>query len=133
MRRIRKKTHSLCNFQRIFIFSSGDYGMKVTPVPIPNTTVKLQCANGTAGVTLWESRLSPGLKKRYILYNVFFYCFLISCTTKRGAVPLYKYLVVYNVIEPLLIFLCIVQGLTPNSFEALTTEPYFSRAFGIII
>ncbi|MBU3146870.1 hypothetical protein, partial [Clostridium sp. CF012] len=25
--------------------------------------VKLQCANGTAGVTLWESRLSPGKKK----------------------------------------------------------------------
>ena len=34
--------------------------MKVTPVPIPNTKVKLQCADGTAGVTLWESRLSPG-------------------------------------------------------------------------
>ena len=39
---------------------SGNYGMKVTPVPIPNTKVKLQCADGTAGVTLWESRLSPG-------------------------------------------------------------------------
>ena len=35
--------------------------MKVTPVPIPNTKVKLQCANGTAGATLWESRSSPGL------------------------------------------------------------------------
>ena len=34
--------------------------MKVTPVPIPNTKVKLQCADGTAGVTLWESRSSPG-------------------------------------------------------------------------
>ena len=39
---------------------SGDDGLKVTPVPIPNTKVKLQCADGTAGVTLWESRLSPG-------------------------------------------------------------------------
>ena len=37
--------------------------MKVTPVPIPNTKVKLQCANGTAGVTLWESKSSPGKKK----------------------------------------------------------------------
>ena len=37
--------------------------MKVTPVPIPNTKVKLQCADGTAGVTLWESRLSPGNKE----------------------------------------------------------------------
>ena len=34
--------------------------LKVTPVPIPNTKVKLQCADGTAGVTLWKSRLSPG-------------------------------------------------------------------------
>ena len=41
---------------------SGDYGMKVTPVPIPNTKVKLQYADGTAGEALWESRLSPGYK-----------------------------------------------------------------------
>ena len=33
--------------------------MKVTPVSIPNTKVKLQCADGTARVTLWESRSSP--------------------------------------------------------------------------
>ena len=38
---------------------SGDNGLKVTPVPIPNTKVKLQCADGTAGVTLWKSRSSP--------------------------------------------------------------------------
>ena len=37
--------------------------LKVTPVPIPNTKVKLQCANGTAGATLWESRSSLGNKK----------------------------------------------------------------------
>ena len=60
MRCLRMKTISLCNFERIFIFSSGDYGMKVTPLPIPNRSVKLQCANGTAGATLWESRSSPG-------------------------------------------------------------------------
>ena len=45
---------------RIIPYKSGGYGMKVTPVPIPNTKVKLQCADGTAGVTLWESRSSPG-------------------------------------------------------------------------
>ena len=39
---------------------SGDNGLKVTPVPIPNTKVKLQCADGTARVTLWESRSSLG-------------------------------------------------------------------------
>ena len=36
--------------------ASGGNGLKVTPVPIPNTKVKLQSANGTAGVALWESR-----------------------------------------------------------------------------
>jgi hypothetical protein len=30
--------------------------LKATPVPIPNTKVKLQSADGTAGVALWESR-----------------------------------------------------------------------------
>jgi hypothetical protein len=34
--------------------------LKVTPVPIPNTKVKLQSADGTAGVTLWKSRSLPG-------------------------------------------------------------------------
>ena len=34
--------------------------LKVTPVPIPNTMVKLQGADGTAGVALWKSKLSPG-------------------------------------------------------------------------
>ena len=34
--------------------------LKVTPVPIPNTTVKLQDADGTAGEALWESKLLPG-------------------------------------------------------------------------
>jgi hypothetical protein len=34
--------------------------LKVTPVPIPNTKVKLQSADDTAGVTLWKSRLLPG-------------------------------------------------------------------------
>jgi hypothetical protein len=39
---------------------SGDYGLKATPVPIPNTMVKLQSADGTAGAALWKSRSSPG-------------------------------------------------------------------------
>jgi hypothetical protein len=33
--------------------------VKVTPVPIPNTMVKLHRADGTAGVTLWKSRTLP--------------------------------------------------------------------------
>ena len=30
-----------------------------TPVPIPNTTVKTQAADGTALETMWESRRAP--------------------------------------------------------------------------
>ena len=41
-------------------FFPGGYAEKVTPVPIPNTEVKLFWADGTAGATLWESRTLPG-------------------------------------------------------------------------
>ena len=34
-----------------------------TPVPIPNTTVKTQEADGTALETVWESRWAPDQKK----------------------------------------------------------------------
>ena len=44
---------------------SGDYSNEVTPVPIPNTEVKLICADGTAGY-LWESRSSPD----FFIYKV---------------------------------------------------------------
>ena len=40
--------------------ASGDNGVKVTPVPIPNTMVKLYSADGTAWETVWESRTLPG-------------------------------------------------------------------------
>ena len=35
-----------------------------TPVPIPNTTVKTQAADGTALETMWESRWPPDQKKK---------------------------------------------------------------------
>ena len=38
---------------------SGDYYMEVIPVPIPNTEVKLQCADDICGLPCWENRLSP--------------------------------------------------------------------------
>ena len=37
--------------------------MGETPVPIPNTTVKTQSADGTALETVWESRWAPDQKK----------------------------------------------------------------------
>ena len=35
-----------------------------TPVPIPNTTVKTQAADGTALETVWESRWMPDQKRK---------------------------------------------------------------------
>ena len=35
-----------------------------TPVPIPNTMVKTQAADGTALVTVWESRWLPNFKEK---------------------------------------------------------------------
>ena len=56
----------------LFIFGtaltvSGGHGEEETPVPIPNTEVKLFCADGTAWETVWESRTLP--KNFYITRN----------------------------------------------------------------
>ena len=40
-----------------------------TPVPIPNTMVKPQTADGTALETVWESRWPPNLKKKIWAYS----------------------------------------------------------------
>ena len=39
----------------------GGYSEEATPVPIPNTVVKLLSPDGTARVTTWESRTLPPL------------------------------------------------------------------------
>ena len=51
------------------VFSDGGYCGKVTPVPIPNTVVKLTCADGTAWATGWKSRSPPSLNTRFYLYS----------------------------------------------------------------
>ena len=40
--------------------ASGDDGVEETLLPIPNRKVKLYSVNGTAWVTVWESRTLPG-------------------------------------------------------------------------
>ena len=40
--------------------TSGDNGVEETLLSIPNRKVKLYSANGTAWVTVWESKTSPG-------------------------------------------------------------------------
>jgi hypothetical protein len=39
----------------------GGYSDRATPDPIPNSEVKPVCADGTAWVTVWESRSLPNL------------------------------------------------------------------------
>lgn len=39
----------------------GGYSEKVTPVPIPNTVVKLLCADNTGRATAWELKSLPEL------------------------------------------------------------------------
>ena len=43
--------------------------MGETPVPIPNTMVKTQAADGTALVTVWESRWLPNSFKKMGAYS----------------------------------------------------------------
>ena len=40
---------------------SGGHSEKAIPDPIPNSVVKLLCADGTARFSLWESRTLPGI------------------------------------------------------------------------
>ena len=52
---------SIPAFQLNFDFPGG-HTAEATPVPIPNTEVKLRRADDTARVTVWERRSLPGLK-----------------------------------------------------------------------
>ena len=47
----------------LFIFTSGDYSVEATPVPIPNTEVKLHCADDTWWEAAREIRTSPVQKE----------------------------------------------------------------------
>ena len=47
----------MCLYSNIIFF--GGNSEEETPVPIPNTEVKLFSADGTAWATAWESRSPP--------------------------------------------------------------------------
>ena len=51
------------------VFSEGGFGEEVTPVPIPNTEVKLFCANGTVSATEWQSRSPPSLNTLFCIQD----------------------------------------------------------------
>ena len=52
----------------LFLIFGGDSG-EVTPVPIPNTEVKLSSADGTTWVTVWESRTLPEFFKPFFGFS----------------------------------------------------------------
>ena len=57
---------------------------EVTPVPIPNTEVKLFSADGTAWETVWESRTPPDyLSKARIIYHKRSGLFLFTNATAK--------------------------------------------------
>ena len=57
--RIESAHFSISTARASNVFPGGN-SEEATPVPIPNTEVKLSRADGTAGATLWESRSLPG-------------------------------------------------------------------------
>src|ERR1043166_7184859 len=57
---------------------SGGHREEVTPVPIPNTAVKLFIANDTARATVWESRTPPGYYEKP-LSNQRLFAFRAAC------------------------------------------------------
>ncbi len=61
---------------------SGDNSKEDTPVPIPNTEVKLFSADDTWWVTAWESKTSPD---NFLLYRE-----TISCIIKNNDIVLLK-------------------------------------------
>ncbi len=69
----------LVEFYR-YIRVFGGNSEKDTPVPIPNTEVKLFSADGTAWATVWESRSPPGfIFKAFIFIDESLFFLLLWC------------------------------------------------------
>ena len=55
-----RSTRTLAKSKIWKFIASGDDGVEETLLPIPNRKVKLYSVDGTAWVTVWESRTLPG-------------------------------------------------------------------------
>ena len=64
MRSVRRKDDKLQILSKELVTFLVAMRLGVTPVPIPNTMVKTQAADGTALETVWESRWLPEFEKR---------------------------------------------------------------------
>lgn len=75
MKRFKRKIFSFQGIAEVNTRrKSGDNSVEATPVPIPNTEVKLYSADDTWRATAWESRTLPVCIKRpeKTLSQVFF-------------------------------------------------------------
>ena len=66
MRSVRRKDDELQLLSKELVTFLVAMRLGVTPVPIPNTMVKTQAADGTALETVWESRWLPELQKNIL-------------------------------------------------------------------
>ena len=71
-----------------------------TPVPIPNTTVKTQAADGTALETVWESRWMPdSLKTGFTSDQRIERKFSFLMTDKASVKDMYLENCIYEIIQ----------------------------------
>ena len=54
--------------EQCFFNRSRDDGIEVTLLPIPNRTVKVYSADGTAWETVWQSRTLRGILVEYKIF-----------------------------------------------------------------
>ena len=66
-----RSTRHLTKSEILNVIASSDDGIEETLLPIPNRTVKLYSADGTAWETVWESRTLLGLIKRVTKVTLF--------------------------------------------------------------
>ena len=64
MRSVQRQDDELQILSKELVTFLAAMRLGVTPVPIPNTMVKTQAADGTALETVWESRWLPEFEKR---------------------------------------------------------------------
>ena len=67
-----------CGSNKSQLHLSGGYDEKVTPVPIPNTAVKLLSADDTWLVTARESKSPPDLYQDPVFFDTGF-CVMLGC------------------------------------------------------
>ena len=72
--KVKKKKKILLSFESASSQECGGNRMKDTPVPMPNTVVKLQRAKSSWGIAPCEDRASPRDDKRHDLdgHDAFF-------------------------------------------------------------